>query len=84
MVQALIANPLVHVQVQRLGCRLNFGIGIGNRWGGRRVLRFVGGMQKNRRGQNGRREEVRHFHWHLQISGLIGICLLFAEIVGHR
>ena len=46
VIEALVANALIHVQVQRLGGGLDFGIGVDGR--GRCGFGFIGGIQGNR------------------------------------
>src|SRR5450631_3461375 len=61
-VESLIANPLVHIYVQRFGGRLHFGIGVKrSRRGG---LWFVGGVQRHCRGQKGHGKISSDSHWH--------------------
>ena len=75
VVQPLIANPLVHIQVQGFHGRLHFGVGVG--CCRRRCLALVGGMKNKRRGQKCDGRKTRSIHWHGVSNaewGVLSVC----------
>jgi hypothetical protein len=82
VVETLLANPLVHIQIERFGGRLYFGVGVDCGWRGCGCL-FVGSMKNKCRGKEDRGRKAKHFHWHGNLRFGKWMCFLFHEIVGY-